>query len=409
VAVGASGDFVVAWDEFGSDGDDQGVFGQQFDAAGAPMGEAFQINSTIVDDQMFPFAAATATGQFLVVWDSFAQDGDGHGLMAQRLGIPITTGMLSGWVYVDVNNNGVKDPPEVGLPNVPITAIGPITVTVLTDSNGYYEFSNLPVGDYTIKQVQPGAFIDGIDSLGLPPGGVAANNQFVDVPMFAQMEATSYNFGERGLIAELVGKHLFLASTPPAEQLVGQFTFDARQGVSFHADGEATLTARLAETNASARLELYSTGMRPVVLSESDQLEATLQAGQRYFLFVADADQADEVDVSVQLRGAEGEIWGAGPLDVNHDGFISTRDVLLIINRLNGLNTSAPLPGGDVNRDGLLTTRDALLIINHLNRPLPVGEAVLATEADVTERPSRLRMSSTVAIDAAFLDMAWLS
>ena len=43
---------------------------------------------------------------------------------------------IAGHVYVDVDNDGICDPQEMGLPNVPITLAGPVTRVVLTDAIG---------------------------------------------------------------------------------------------------------------------------------------------------------------------------------------------------------------------------------------------------------------------------------
>lgn len=62
------------------------------------------------------------------------------------------------------------------------------------------------------------------------------------------------------------------------------------------------------------------------------------------------------------------------PADVNNDGCVTARDVLLIINRINSFGSgplSSPRPAGagffDVNGDGALSPVDVLLVINYLN------------------------------------------
>ena len=57
---------------------------------------------------------------------------------------------IGGYVYLDVNNNGVKDDAELALPNVPITLSGDVNSTVLTDANGWYEFADLAPGEYDV-------------------------------------------------------------------------------------------------------------------------------------------------------------------------------------------------------------------------------------------------------------------
>ena len=132
------------------------------------------------------------------------------------------TSSLAGYVYLDVNNNGIKDPPEKPLPNVPVTLSGIVSSTVVTAADGSYRFDNLPPGTYAVREAQPRAFLDGRDVQGSPRSGTVANDAFLDIELPAATHATGYNFGELGLRAELIGKHLFLASTPTAEQLIAQ-------------------------------------------------------------------------------------------------------------------------------------------------------------------------------------------
>jgi hypothetical protein len=88
VARQADGRFLVVWDSLAQDGDSWGVFAQRFDAAGAPVGTEFQINSFTVGpqggDYASPAVAAGADHGFVVTWGSFAQDGSGRGVFAQR-------------------------------------------------------------------------------------------------------------------------------------------------------------------------------------------------------------------------------------------------------------------------------------------------------------------------------------
>jgi len=91
LAALGDGDFVVAWDQTGNDGDGDGVFARRFDASGAPLGAPFQVNTYTTSDQQDPAVDADADGNFVVVWQSGStsggdpvQDGDGFGVFAQR-------------------------------------------------------------------------------------------------------------------------------------------------------------------------------------------------------------------------------------------------------------------------------------------------------------------------------------
>lgn len=65
-------------------------------------------------------------------------------------------------VWNDLNNNGIQDPGEPGLPNITVTLFEsgnptPIATTT-TDANGIYTFDNLPPGTYEVVFSRPDGF-----------------------------------------------------------------------------------------------------------------------------------------------------------------------------------------------------------------------------------------------------------
>jgi uncharacterized repeat protein (TIGR01451 family) len=129
---------------------------------------------------------------------------------------------LSGHVYNDKNNNGVKEANEKPIANVVITLTGNdltgqfVSRTTTTDALGQYSFANLQPGTYMVfEPSQPPKFKDGIDSLGStlngqgvtqPPNGQLAPDQnaddgrdgeaFEDIVLGSGFAAKDYNFGE---------------------------------------------------------------------------------------------------------------------------------------------------------------------------------------------------------------------
>jgi hypothetical protein len=94
VAVSGTGNFVVVWDSFDQDGYGWGVFARRFDASGNALGADFQVNSYTTKNQMASDVAIDGLGRMIVVWH------DGHPLdwpaatsvMGQRFdadGVPI--------------------------------------------------------------------------------------------------------------------------------------------------------------------------------------------------------------------------------------------------------------------------------------------------------------------------------
>jgi len=73
VARSASGGFVVVWDSVGEDGSLDGIFAQRYDALGHPLGAEFQVNQTGLNAQFAPAVAMNASGDFVVAWQSNGQ------------------------------------------------------------------------------------------------------------------------------------------------------------------------------------------------------------------------------------------------------------------------------------------------------------------------------------------------
>ena len=70
VAADAVGNFVVVWRNTCAYCAVPGIFGRRMDATGAPAGAEFQVNTYTTNVQGFPAVAADALGNFVVVWAS---------------------------------------------------------------------------------------------------------------------------------------------------------------------------------------------------------------------------------------------------------------------------------------------------------------------------------------------------
>ncbi|MGD9723074.1 MAG: SdrD B-like domain-containing protein [Pirellulales bacterium] len=108
---------------------------------------------------------------------------------------------LCGWVYVDTNNNGLREAGEVGIANVTLVLKDgngvPTGMTVLTDATGHYCFEGLRPGEYTVSEIQPVGYLDGLDTPGTE-GGFAQNpgDTILGISLKAGVHAEEYNFGE---------------------------------------------------------------------------------------------------------------------------------------------------------------------------------------------------------------------
>jgi hypothetical protein len=115
----------------------------------------------------------------------------------------LPTASVCGFVYHDVNNNGIKNTGEAGIGNVLITLTGidmrgnEVVKTQRTDSRGAYCFMMLLPGNYDIIERQPGSpWIDGKDTPGTGQGRFIRNDNLF-VTLTANDREVNYNFGER--------------------------------------------------------------------------------------------------------------------------------------------------------------------------------------------------------------------
>jgi len=119
-------------------------------------------------------------------------------------------GSLGGSVYIDGNDNGLRDGGEAGIANVPVTLNGSdargnaVNLTVPSDATGNYQFANLlapNAAGYTLSEgaIPPaaGSFNDGQDTLGnASTPGVLGNDVLSGIGLAPAQDASGYLFGE---------------------------------------------------------------------------------------------------------------------------------------------------------------------------------------------------------------------
>ena len=69
VAMGESG-FVVTWTSYEQDGWGAGVYGQRYDASGAPLGGEFRVHTATLGHQHSSSVGVDADGGFVVAWQA---------------------------------------------------------------------------------------------------------------------------------------------------------------------------------------------------------------------------------------------------------------------------------------------------------------------------------------------------
>ena len=68
IAMRPRGDFVIVWESYGQDGDDMGIYAQLYDENGYRVGGEFRVNNTTVGSQQFSDVAMSDDGSFIVSW-----------------------------------------------------------------------------------------------------------------------------------------------------------------------------------------------------------------------------------------------------------------------------------------------------------------------------------------------------
>lgn len=124
-------------------------------------------------------------------------------------------GQIVGRVYIDSNQNGVRDAGEPPIAGVVLTLTGrtagglAVSLTATTDADGLYLFDGVLASDatgYTIAETQPLAFADGAETVGrlngAPSGNASVNDRIAGIA-YAGGSGDGYDFAEQG--ASLAG------------------------------------------------------------------------------------------------------------------------------------------------------------------------------------------------------------
>jgi len=124
-------------------------------------------------------------------------------------------GSLSGLVFLDNNNDGILNGNDRPLPGLTVNLfVGGATTpfrTTTTNSQGVWEFTDLPAGTYAVELVRPAGFLDGLEDPGttgpvadlgdsripnltLPPGGqlTALNIAVLEAPSKRRFLASAF-------------------------------------------------------------------------------------------------------------------------------------------------------------------------------------------------------------------------
>jgi hypothetical protein len=315
---------------------------------------------------------------------------------------------ITGFVYNDSDNDGIKDAGESGINNVTVTLTGTndlgaaVNLTTTTNSSGAYTFSNLRPGSYVVVETQPAGFVDGKDTPGTVNGvteGVATPpDSITSIDLTAGQSGINYNFGEL-LTSSLAG---FVYADVNANG-VKDGVEAGIPGVTVRLTGTDDLGAAVSVTTTTSQNGSYSfTGLRPssgagYVITETQPIsfiDGTESIGSQGG--TVGNDVLSNIVLNQGINGVNnnfGELGLIGnlvskkpyitpspfqnlitPTDVNRDLATNALDALIVINALNAPGgTQLPANASivdffmDVNGDLNLTPLDALMIINMIN------------------------------------------
>ncbi len=121
---------------------------------------------------------------------------------------------ISGTVFIDINDNGIREAGEGPIENVQITLTGTdllgaiATQIVFTDANGDYSFTSLAQGTYEVTEEQPSPFREGQVVVGVNATADVGTNSFTNLVLGESTDASAFNFAE---LNQVLSKRLFLA------------------------------------------------------------------------------------------------------------------------------------------------------------------------------------------------------
>jgi hypothetical protein len=114
-AVGAdgSGNFIVAWDGLGTSDASGGVFLQRYDASGTPVGSNILVNTSTTNTQQRPAIAVSASGSFVVAWQSSQISANSDDIYFQRF--DSSGNKVGSETRVNTHTTGTQQTPTIAM------------------------------------------------------------------------------------------------------------------------------------------------------------------------------------------------------------------------------------------------------------------------------------------------------
>ena len=193
------------------------VFIDYLDVPGNKFALGGDLNKAVIEYQarvttaVVPGATITNTAQ--VSYDSLYSDvPDSNAEKRNYTGsdpasLTVNTNSIAGVVYVDRNDNGVRETGEGPISGVTILLVGTdnlgnsVSLSTVTAADGSYSFTGRRPGTYRLDEQQPAGYGDGRDKAGTPFGGTAAplgqdRISGITIAPGSNTAGTGYDFGE---------------------------------------------------------------------------------------------------------------------------------------------------------------------------------------------------------------------
>lgn len=142
---------------------------------------------------------------------------------------------LSGLIYEDLNQNGIRDGDEPGLAGIVVTmatrnASGEsVLITTQTDGQGEFSFEGLEDGTYTLSVADVDLMKNGVVTIG-SAFGFSSNGAVNAITLTENTEASGYQFAKYKMSPSSLAGHVFYKS-------LTQTTFRAFEGATIHLSG----------------------------------------------------------------------------------------------------------------------------------------------------------------------------
>ncbi|MBN1396226.1 MAG: hypothetical protein JW959_14480 [Pirellulales bacterium] len=262
---------------------------------------------------------------------------------------------VSGYVYVDADNDGRFDPEEAGIAGatlVLLDADGQQTGrTTETDAAGYYVFCGLVPGVYRVAEVQPEGYYDGLDTPG-SAGGTAENpgDLIRSIPLQSGAKAADYNFGE--LLPAEIGGMVFADNDGDGQFSAGDTPLS---GVKIHLLNQSGTRIDWTTTDAAGKYAFANLAPGAYGVEEiqpADYLDSGERVGTAGGSIVAN-DKIRGAALASGTTGLNYDFWEVAPAKIA--GYVFQDGAAIV------LEEGDPLPHVPSLRDGEFTPDDAPL------------------------------------------------